>query len=389
MVENITPEEVQDRIDNDDPLQIVDVRNEGDFASSQIPTAENIPLHDLEDEIDEVDWEDEIAVVCAVGKSSQQAAKMLEASDETGDATIANVEDGMEGWNHRAWAQAEIQTDNDDLELIQLQRRATGCLAYMVGSKSAGEAAVIDATRHPDMYQEVAEEAGYEITSVFDTHIHADHLTGGRILAEEVDATYYASKFVETRDPEFEYTPLDRNEVIQVGDIDIKSVYTPGHTTDMSSYLVEDEALMTGDTIFVESIGRTELQFTGDGAKDGARTMYETLHGTVMSMPDSIKILPAHFSVRPDGTAIDVTPGEPIQATVGYLRKHNNVLQLPEEEFVEHMFDNLPSKPPNYEQIIETNLGHREPEDEDEARQLEMGPNSCAASEESMVSDDD
>jgi glyoxylase-like metal-dependent hydrolase (beta-lactamase superfamily II) len=156
----------------------------------------------------------------------------------------------------------------------------------------------------------------------------------------------------------------------------------------MTSYLVDDEALLTGDTLFVESIGRTELQFADRDARDGARVQYETLHRAIMTQPNDVKILPGHFSVTNDGEYVDVTPGQPMFSTVGYLWEHNEIIRLPEDEFVDHMFANLPSKPPNYERVIATNAGEYVPADEDEEIELELGPNRCAATADSAVADD-
>ncbi|MDY6764722.1 MAG: rhodanese-like domain-containing protein [Halobacteria archaeon] len=394
MVTEITPEELRDKIDSKEDFVIIDNRDEESFEGWHIKDAHNVEysatyselrgdFKGLKEELG-LDENSEIVAVCAKGVASSAFADYLE---ERGYENVKNLRDGMEGWS-RVYDIVTVPTRDDELEILQFQRRAKGCLSYLVGSKDTQEAAVIDPSRHVEKYEQIADEKGYNITHVFDTHIHADHISGGRDLANKVGAEYHLGKLAEKRDPQYEYDALERNQVIQVGDINIKAAYTPGHTTEMTSYLVSDEALMTGDTLFVESIGRTELEFTGQGAKEGAKTMYETLHKTVMSEPDSIKVLPGHFSITDSGETIDVTPGEPMYSTVGYLREKNRAIQLPKDDFVEYMFDNLPSKPPNYETVISTNLGKHAVESEEEATTLELGPNRCAASEESMVAND-
>ena len=394
MVSEITAEDLRDRIDASEPFDLIDTRAPEDFAEWHVHGAHNVAysathselrgdLEGLEDEAG-LDADTPLVTICAKGIASGAFAEVLE---ERGYENVATVGDGMEGWS-RVYDVVEIPTRRDALELLQVQRRAKGCLSYVVADADAGEAAVVDPSRHLETYLELAEERGYDLTHVFDTHVHADHLSGGRKLADELGVAYHLGRRVETREPAFEYDPLERNEVVAVGDVDVKALYTPGHTTGMTSYLIDDEALLSGDGLFVESIARTELQFAGEDAKQGARVMYDSLHKTVLAEPDSVKVLPAHFSLGDDGQAIDVTPGEPMFSEIGYLRRHNEALSLEEEAFVEHMFENLPSKPPNYETVIATNLGHRELEDEAEATELELGPNRCAASADSMVAND-
>jgi hypothetical protein len=113
-----------------------------------------------------------------------------------------------------------------------------------------------------------------------------------------------------------------------------------------------------------------------------------TFQKVIISLPDTVKILPGHFSVTDDGEYVDVTPGMPMVTTVGSVRQTNEIVQLEEEAFVEHMFENLPSKPPNYETAIATNQGSYVPESVDEENGLELGPNRCAATEDSVVADD-
>jgi glyoxylase-like metal-dependent hydrolase (beta-lactamase superfamily II) len=391
MVETITARELRDMIDADEDFVLFDTRAPGDFEDWHIAGAENVEYSGSDDELvgefdeEELDAGDEVVTICATGNSASSFAEYLEREGHAHD--VKTVEGGMEAWS-MVYDVVPVATENDDLVVLQLQRRSKGCLGYLVGSKRAGEAALVDVTRATDVFLDAASERGLEVTHVLDTHIHADHISGGRRLAERLDVPYHLGEPVETRDPQFDYDPIEPNDVVELGDVEIKAVHTPGHTTGMTSYLVDDEALLTGDTLFVESIGRTELQFADQDARDGARVQYETLHRAIMTQPNDVKILPGHFSVTNDGEYVDVTPGQPMFSTVGYLWENNEIIRKPEEEFVDHMFENLPSKPPNYEQVIATNAGEYEPEGEDEETELELGPNRCAATSESAVADD-
>lgn len=380
MVESISTAELADRQDADEDFALIDTRPEESFESWHITGARNFPFgpdeslsEDGASEVESMlDGNDEILTICAKGISSAHFVDELEAR---GFENVKVVTGGMEEWSE-VYDRVPIETDGD-VEIVQIQRRAKGCLGYLVGSD--GEAAAIDVSRHIDEFREAADDRGYEITHVFDTHVHADHISGGRTLADELGVPYHLSERARKRGVEYEYDALDRNEVVQVGTADIKAVPTPGHTSEITSYLVNDEAVITGDTLFVDSIGRTELEFGDEGAAEGAKMQYDSLHKVLMSDPDSVVVLPGHVTVTEDGRFAHGTPGEPIRSTVGDLRRNLDVLQLDEDEFVSRLSDDVPEKPANYETVIAINRGKDEPEDEGEATELELGPNRCSA----------
>ncbi len=380
MVEAITPEELADKQDADEEYALLDTRPESSFESWHIHGATNVPFgpdeslseDDAETVESMLDGADEIFTICAKGISSAHFVDELEAH---GFENVKVVEGGMEAWS-QVYEHVPIETSGD-AEIVQIQRRAKGCLGYLVGSD--GEAAAIDVSRHIDEFRDVAAAHGYEITHVFDTHIHADHISGGRRLADELGVPYHLGERARKRGVEYEYDALARNEVVRVGEVDIKAVYTPGHTSEITSYLVDDEAVLTGDTLFVDSIGRTELEFGDEGAGKGAEMQYDSLHKVLMSDPDSVVVLPGHVTVTEDGQFAHGHPGQPIRSTIGDVRCGLDVLQLSEAEFVSRLTENVPEKPPNYETVIAINRGMDEPDDEEEATELELGPNRCSA----------
>ena len=392
MVTTITAETLRDDIDSNKDFTLIDTRTEQAYLEWHIKGALNLPFSPSDEEIkvekfDELQKEhefgktDPIVTICAEGISSFDFAERLESK---GFTDVKVVEGGMKAWSG-VYDVVPIATENPHLQIIQLQRRAKGCLGYLVGSDNTGQAIAIDVPRHTRRFIEAAADYGFQIQAVFDTHIHADHISGGPKLAKELDVPYYLGSEAAKRNPQLEYNPLDANQVVELEDIQIKALHTPGHTTEMTSWLINDEALVSGDTLFLDSIGRTELEFEAEGAREGARMQYDSLTGKVLSLPDTVKVLPGHFSLSDSGEAIGVIPGTPMFSTIKYLRTNNRALQMSREDFVEYMFNNTPSKPPNYEDIIELNLGKREPKDQQEAIELELGPNRCAASEESMV----
>ena len=265
----------------------------------------------------------------------------------------------------------------DGIEVVQLQRRAKGCLSYVVGCAETKAAVVVDPTDDPDAVTTVAGEAGLSIERVIDTHVHADHVSGGRRLADDLGIPYSLGERATERDLEVDFEALGRNEVCSVGDVSIKALETPGHTSEMIGLLVDDRAILTADTLHADSVGRTELEFGDDAGERGARMLYETLHRTVLSLPETVRVLPGHVTVTSEGEFAVGRPGEPITTTIGEARTGLDVLQLDEEAFVERLAD-PGEKPANYEEIIEINRGVRALAPE-ERIELELGPNNCSA----------
>jgi len=174
---------------------------------------------------------------------------------------------------------------------------------------------------------------------VLDTHVHADHLSGGRVLADELGVPYYLPAAAAARDVAVDFEPIGRNETLDVGGVELKALATPGHTDDSASYLIGGDAVLTGDALFTGSVGRTELQFSANaeadsGAADAARRLYDSLHGTLLAAPDDIVVCPGHFAVANNGTTGDAVPGEPVATTVGVARREIDVLGLDREAFV-------------------------------------------------------
>ena len=377
MYETITAETFRDRLDAGESATVVDTRADESFESWRLADSVQYfykPFHEFDPDEFEADTGlgpgDPIVTMCAKGKASADLAAELDAA---GYADVAVVEGGMRSWSA---VYDHVRITYDEFRVVQLQRRAKGCLGYVIASN--GEAAVVDATRHTEEFVAAAEALDSEIVAVFDTHVHADHISGSRGLAAELGVPYYLGETATERGVGYDYEPLAANAVVSVGGIDIKALETPGHTSEMVSYLVGHEAVLTGDTVFVDSVGRTELQFGDGDASTGAELLYESLHRTLLAEPDTVTVLPGHFPVANDGTT-PITPGEPVDTTVGLLRTGLELLAADREPFVEALTARLPEKPPNYERIIGINSGQASVEDEIEAIELELGPNRCAA----------
>ncbi|WP_096393687.1 rhodanese-like domain-containing protein [Halorubrum trapanicum] len=425
MVETIAADEFRDRIDarrrGDRDFTVVDTRPEESFEGWRVADAIHYfykPFHEFD--LDDFEHEtglspdDTVVTICAKGKASEDFAAELDAA---GYDDVVVVADGMRGWSAVYDRTPVPLPDASDaappFDVVQVQRRAKGCLGYLVvGGREAGEAdhvpanpdegsdrvaVAVDVSRHGDEWVEAAAEYDASIAAVLDTHVHADHLSGGRALADDLGVPYYLPAAAAERDVAHAFEPIGRNETLDVGGVNLKALATPGHTDDGASYLVGDAAVLTGDTLFTNSVGRTELQFSAGGdenesesdAAGAARRLYDSLHGTLLAQPDGVVVCPGHFAVANDGTTGDVVPGEPVFTTVGAARREIEILGLDAADFVERITRTLPEKPPNYESVIAANRGVESPPDETAAIQLELGPNRCAAEPDAGSAADD
>ncbi|SFC69620.1 Glyoxylase, beta-lactamase superfamily II [Halobiforma haloterrestris] len=381
MVDQISSERLAELIDSDESFTLIDTRPEDSYEGWRIHGAKNVPFDPREEFTDdhlepvEESKNGDTVVICGKGLTSTPFGFRLE---QHGVEDVSVVKGGMEDWSE-VYEVVPLETENDDLVALQLQRRAKGCLGYLVGSKRAGSAVVVDPTRQTDQFKVVAEEAGLTIERVLDTHVHADHVSGGPKLANELDVPYHLGDRASERGVDYDYEPLADGRTLELGEIEIETLHTPGHTTEMVNYLVEGEMLLTGDTLFVESVGRTELQFGDEDAAHGAELLYESIHETILELPDETRILPGHVSVTKDNRYEVGSPGELIGARLGELHADLDLLGLDEDEFVDRLVDDAPDKPPNYERVIEINTGTEPPEDGSEVTELELGPNNCAA----------
>jgi len=385
-VESITPEQLKERIDEAEDVTILDTRMESDYEEWRIDgeTVEsfNVPYfyfldEDIDDDIfDGIPSDRELVVLCAKGGASEYVAGVLA---ERGYETV-HLDEGMNGWA-RIYEAVEVERYDGAGTVLQYQRPSSGCLGYLV--VDGDEAAVIDPLRaFIDRYLEDTESFGAELTYALDTHIHADHISGVRDLVETgVEGVIPEASVDRGVTYADEMTLAADGDTFGVGDVTIEAVYTPGHTSGMTSYLIDESLLATGDGLFVESVARPDLEEGDEGAPDAARQLYETLQERILELPDDVIVGGAHTSDAAEPAA-DGT----YTASLGDLREEMDALTYDEEAFVETVLEDMPPRPANYEEIIATNLGQRET-DEEEAFTLELGPNNCAASQGSMTGD--
>lgn len=368
----MTSKEVTEKVITKAPLFILDVRNKSDFEDWKIEGENfeylNVPYFDLLDGVDiimdKLPKDKEILVVCAKEGSSKMVAEML---DEEG-VEVSYLQGGMKEWSEYL-NPVKVGALKNGGEVYQFVRMGKGCLSYMVVSE--GEAAIIDATRMTDVYTQFAKEHGAEIKHVFDTHLHADHISGGRSIAEKTGAAYWLPP-KDAEEVVYDYNALEEGKDVTIGStkIQIQPLYSPGHTIGSTSFIIDDQYLLTGDILFIDSIGRPDLAGL---AQDWVSDLRETLYKRYRELSNDLLVLPAHFMIieelNEDGS---------VSEKLGKLFAENHGLNIEDEDkFRSMVTDNLPPQPNAYKEIRQTNMGKKVP-DEDEQREMEIGPNRCA-----------
>lgn len=369
----ITTKELHEKIASGKPIFILDVRNEDEYANWKIEgkhvASINVPYFAFVEE-DESIWESipndvkDIVVVCAKGGASEFVAEQLRKRGYN----AVSLEGGMLAWSQ--FYQPELVAFDENLKLYQVNRLAKGCLSYVLISE--GEALIVDPSRHIDVYLELVQKEGAVIRHIADTHVHADHISGGPELAKRTGATYYLPSS-DVQDGTVSFEPLENHSQIRMGKVivEVLAIPTPGHTPGSTSLLVNKKHLLSGDTIFVGGLGRPDL---GGKAKEWAQMLYDTVFTTIANLSDDVYVLPAHYA-----DVQEINERGIVGAPLGDIRRSNEIMRTQDREaFTETVAASAQSeKPPNFETIVDINRGLKEVT-ADEANELELGPNRCA-----------
>ncbi len=226
---------------------------------------------------------------------------------------------------------------------------------------------MIDASVEPEVYLELAEGRGWQITHVLDTHGHADHLSRSRLLAELTGARLHMPEGAPVSYP---FSPLEDGSEVRIGAARLEALRTPGHTAESVSYLLDGQALFTGDTLFLSAVGRPDLEASPEGAREKARSLYGSLR-RVLKLDGKTLLLPGHTG---EPVPFD---GEPVATPLSEVQGNLPLLGEDEETFVRQITGRVSPTPDNHERIAGLNRAGAQPEGD--PTELEAGANRCAA----------
>jgi len=390
-----SPAELYRHLNEGSRFAILDVRHQSEFNVWKIEG--KVPIHTINisyyDLLDQQEEDEELATafaraiperlkdklprsgpilaVCARGETSPHVAEGLR---RLGYQAF-NLEGGMAAWGDHY--EMRVVEETPRLTILQISRPARGCLSYLLAG--GGEAMVVDPARHIEMYTRIAAERGWRIASVLDTHLQADHLSGGVTLAKAAGADYWLHPYDSIHPDDllpatFSFHYLEDGTTFKLGEVSIRALHLPGHTLGMINALVDDRFLLSGDALFIDSIGRPDL---GGKAKTWIPLLYRSLQ-RVLALPDSIVLLPAHFS-----NLHEVDEQGCYRASLSALRSRNKGLRFLSQglaAFSAYIEASLPEHPQAYDDIRRVNTGLLQV-DEAKAGELELGRNRCALSQ--------
>jgi hydroxyacylglutathione hydrolase len=244
------------------------------------------------------------------------------------------------------------------LILETVQTEGIAALSYLIGDDQTGEAAVIDPRADVELYLELAKERKVSITHIFETHIHADLVSGARELSARVKTAKILLSAEGGAQYGFEHESMRDGAVFEFGRLVLTAKHTPGHTPEHMSFVGAEKkrattpwGIFTGDSLFVNSAGRPDLM--GDDQEEKlAGQLFDTLYDYYLNLDDAVIIYPAHGQGSPCGADI----GDRLTSTIGYERKFNPFLQLPDKAaFKEYTLSTAPPEPTYYKRMKQLN----------------------------------
>ena len=357
---------------------LLDVRNneefgrfkvEGPYLSKMI----NIPYMEFIEKEDEsvarvqVPKEESIRIVCAKEGSAKYVAEILV---KNGWQDVRYLEEGIKSWGNML--APKLVASESGYKLYQFIRPGKASCSY--GLIYEDEMAVFDPSRNVQFYQNFAKEQGARIIKTFETHLQADYISGSQQIFSGTGAQIVGHEN-DFKAATFEYKSPNDQEVFKFskGGPEIQAIHMPGHTPGSTSYLIDNKYMVSGDTLFILSIGRPDL---GGMAEDWSKLLFNTLKTKIAGLDDDLVILPGHYIEWSEAN-----PQQMFVDTLGSIRNKNaDIYGIAEEdEFVRFIKDNMRKQPDEYAEIRKVNAGLLEVDDEDQEI-MDLGKNECAAS---------
>jgi len=371
------PQELAERLDRGEALQVLDVRAPDKVERGHIGLGPELDFHaqpnsklfampDVKDL--PLDRGRPVAVVCGHGNSSKKTTAFLRERGYEAYSVIG----GMAAWE-TVYVARRLSPTPSLSHVLQLDRVGKGALSYVLVSD--GDAVIVDPGRHLDRYDAVLAELRAAPAAVVDTHIHADYASGARAAAARWQVPYFlhpqdAVSPYDGRPGKLAYQPLRDGDTIAFGHATLRAVHTPGHTLGSISLVADEGLALTGDFLFVHSIGRPDL-----AGKSGewAKLLWKSLERVRRDWPGELLVLPAHYASESERRA-----DRAVAARFDVIAGTNPVVAIQDERaFLKWITDHQTSFPDAYRTIKEINLGLVDVSDAD-IEVLESGPNQCA-----------
>ena len=357
---------------------LLDVRNNEEFGrfkveGPQLSKMLNVPYMEFIEKEEEsvalvqVPKEERIRIVCAKEGSAKYVAEILV---KNGWQDVRYLEEGIKSWGNML--APKLVASESGYKLYQFIRPGKASCSY--GLIYEDEMAVFDPSRNVQFYQNFAREQGARIIKTFETHLQADYISGSQQIFSGTGAQIVGHEN-DFKAATFEYKSPNDQEVFKFskGGPEIQAIHMPGHTPGSTSYLIDGKYMVTGDTVFILSIGRPDL---GGMAEDWSKLLYNTLKRKIAELNDDLLILPGHYIEWAEANSQQM-----FVDTLGSIKNKNAAIYGidNEDEFVRFIKDNMRKQPDEYADIRKVNAGLLEVDDEDQEI-MDLGKNECAAS---------
>ena len=376
-VPQLSPEDLAQRLDHGESLQVLDVRAPEKVAAGHVALGSALDFRAMPNSklftassLDELrlDPSRPVAVICNRGNSSKQSTAFLR---ERGYQAFS-VTGGMAAWE-QVYVARHLAPTPSLAHVVQLDRLGKGALSYVLVSD--GDAVIVDPGRHLERYDALLADLGATPAAVVDTHMHADYLSGARAAAARWQVPYFvheddAVSPYDSAPGRFAHQPLSDGDTIVFGRAALRAVHVPGHTLGSVALLADDGLALTGDFLFVRSVGRPDL---GGQAESWAKLLWQSLERARREWSGDLLVLPGHYASEDERRA-----DRALAARFDVIAATNDAARIQgEAEFLQWVAEHQTTPPEAYRTIKLANLGLVDVADAD-ADALESGPNQCA-----------
>lgn len=356
-------------------IVVLDVRNDKDFNKFQVESPYsfkmlNVSYYDFmeieEESVNRVPRNKKIKIVCAKEGSAKYVAEILE---KNGFKDVGYLAGGIKSWGNLLIPQ--VIQKNDTYELYQFIRPGKASCSY--GLVSGKEIMFFDPSRAIDFYLDFAKQKECTVVRTFETHLQADYISGSRGIANTTGALFHANEndFQGSKNPYHQLVDGEKFTFSNGGAL-VRVLFTPGHTPGSTSFIIDEKYIISGDMIFINSVGRPDL---GGKAEDWAHLLYDSIQ-LIKQLDPKLNVLPGHYIDWAEAND-DLVFTLPLQQILDRNENIYNIKDL--SEFIQFIKDNMRPQPDEYATIRLVNANLEQFED-DKQEELDLGKNECAAS---------